>query len=201
MSEKLMIAIPTLDYIHHRFVKSLLELTKYLSDVGVDYDVCFEGCTLVYISRDNLARKAIKEHYDRVLWLDADMIFDFNLYHQLLSTKKDFVTGFYRGRHGTKRPCLFESLVPSIRMPEFEKGTFQIKGCGFGCVLIKTDILKDVMEEHDTCFTPTPEFGEDVMFCKRAYELGHEIWATDRVQAGHIGQMIIYPDQERNQSI
>lgn len=198
---KLMIAIPTLDYIHSRFARCLIDLAKYLSSVGVDYDVCFEGCTLVYISRDNLAKKAIEGGYERVLWLDADMIFDFNVYHQLASTRKDFVTGQYRGRHGKNKPCLFDKLIPSIRSTEFGEGVYRIEGCGFGCVLINTDILKHIMEEFGTCFTPTQEFGEDTMFCKRALDMGYEIWATDRVKAGHIAQTIIYPDSTMNENV
>ena len=56
---KLMIAIPTLDYIHRRFVESLTNLTKNLRGKCINFDVCYEGCTLVYISRDNLVKRAI----------------------------------------------------------------------------------------------------------------------------------------------
>ena len=58
---KLLIAVPTLDYIHRKFVESLTGLTKYLESNGPEFDVHFEGCTLVYISRDNIVKKAMEE--------------------------------------------------------------------------------------------------------------------------------------------
>lgn len=201
MRKKLLIAIPTLDYIHYRFVECLTNLTKYLSERNVDYDVCFEGGTLVYISRDNLAKKAINGKYERVLWLDADMIFDTNVYDMLLNTGKDFISAQYRGRHGKCLPCEFEHLIPPIRSTEFKKGIYRIEGCGFGCVLIKTDILKNVKECYDTCFAPNENMGEDLMFCKRAIELGNEIWGTDLIQAGHITQRIIRPKSELDENV
>ena len=36
---KLLIAIPTLDFIHVNFLESLLKLTKLLNERGVDYEV------------------------------------------------------------------------------------------------------------------------------------------------------------------
>ena len=109
---KLLVAIPTLDYIHRKFVESLTGLVKHLESNGPDFDVHFEGCTLVYISRDNIVKKAMEGDYTEVLWLDADMVFDKDIYWKLRNVGKDFVTAIYRGRHGTHRPCIFEKLEP-----------------------------------------------------------------------------------------
>jgi len=190
---KLLIAIPTLDYIHRKFVKSLTGLVKHLESDGVDFDVHFEGCTLVYISRDNIARKAIEEDYERVLWLDADMVFGKDIYWKLRHANKHFVTAIYRGRHGTHRPCIFEKLEPPERWDSFdyEPAIREIKGCGFGCVLTSTDILEKVWNRNGTCFRPTPLLGEDLAFCKRASDLGYSIWANLDAPVGHIGQFTI----------
>lgn len=195
---KLLIAVPTLDYIHRKFVESLSGLLKSFS--LTDYDVAFEGCTLVYISRDNLARKAIEGCYERVLWLDADMVFEPDIYKQLRQTDKDFVTAIYRGRHGTHRPCIFEKLEPPERWEGFDyDGPIrEIKGCGFGCALTSTDILEKVWNRNGTCFRPTPLLGEDLAFCKRASDLGYSIWANLDAPVGHIGQFVIesYVDED-----
>lgn len=190
---KLLIAIPTLDYIHRKFVESLANLISSFS--FSDYDVAFEGCTLVYISRDNLAKKAIDGSYDWVLWLDADMVFDPDIYKILALSDKDFVTGIYRGRHGTHRPCIFEKLEPPKRWDSFdqESDLKKIKGCGFGCVLMKTEILERVWTRYGTCFTPTPLLGEDLAFCKRVSDCGYSMWANLNAKVGHIGQYVIEP--------
>lgn len=200
---KVMIAIPTLDYMHRRFVESLTALIKELDATYDEADVCFEGCTLVYISRDNLVWKAIDGKYKYMLWLDADMVFDKDIFWKLYKTDKDFVTGLYKGRHGTTRPCIFDNLVPPIRWDDFnhegegdghEKQLVKIAGCGFGCVLIKTDILEAVMNKYGTCFTPTTQLGEDLAFCQRAAEMGYDIWANMEVKCGHIAQAILNTD-------
>ena len=72
---KLLIAIPTHDYMHMEFVKSLIGLCRKLDEDGIDYDVRVHGATLVYYGRDALANAAIDGGYTDVLWLDADMIF------------------------------------------------------------------------------------------------------------------------------
>lgn len=193
-----MIAIPTLDYIHRRFVESLSGLAKNLENSGVDFDIAFEGCTLVYISRDNLMQKAINGGYDWVLWLDADMVFEPDIYWKLKETGKDFVTGLYRGRHGGGKPCVFQKLEPPDRWESFEgkTGVVPIEGCGFGCVLTKTEILDRVWNENGTCFRPTILLGEDLAFCKRVKDHGYSMWANCDVQVGHIAQTIIYPTKE-----
>ena len=194
---KLLIAVPTLDYIHRKFVESLTGLTKYLESNGPEFDVHFEGCTLVYISRDNLARKAIEGDYSKVLWLDADMVFEKGIYEKLLYSHKDFVSAIYRGRHGTHRPCIFEKLEPPERWDNFdfpeEPVIREIKGCGFGCVLTSVDILKTVWNRNGTCFRPTPLLGEDLAFCKRVSDCGYSMWANLEVPVGHIGQFVIEP--------
>lgn len=199
-SIRLLIAIPTLDYIHRKFVESLTELVKNLEYNGPDFDVHFEGCTLVYISRDNIARKAIDEGYTEVLWLDADMVFDKDIYWKLRNVGKEFVTTIYRGRHGTHRPCVFEKLEPPKRWEGFDYDgpVHEIKGCGFGCVLTSTDILEKVWNRDGTCFRPTPLLGEDLAFCKRASDLGYSIWANLDAPVGHIGQFVIdaYVDED-----
>ena len=192
---KLLIAVPTLDYIHRKFVESLTGLVKHVERNGPDFDVHFEGCTLVYISRDNIARKAIDEGYTEVLWLDADMVFDKDIYWKLKNVGKDFVTAIYRGRHGTHRPCIFEKLEPPERWENFDHDgpVCEIKGCGFGCVLTSTDILEKVWNRNGTCFRPTPLLGEDLAFCKRASDLGYSILANLDAPVGHIGQFVIEP--------
>ena len=62
------------------------------------------------------------------------------------------------------------------------------------CVLIKTDIVKDVWAHHSTAFFPTMDLGEDLAFCKRAADLGYEIWAEPTVKLGHIGHITVYPE-------
>lgn len=203
---KLLIGIPTLDFIHTEFVKSLTALLLRLKDENVDFDVQIESGTLVYTARERIAHKAINEHYTHVLWLDSDMVFNTDVLEDLMFSGQRFVSGVYQTRRKGYSSVIFTSMdmdktsgvAHFETCEEYPSETFEIAGCGFGCVLIETSILADVCLNKGNCFTPLPNYGEDLAFCKKARELGHKIYCEPSVVCGHIGHVAIYPeDHER----
>lgn len=195
---KLLIAIPTLDYINVQFMERLLKLVQNLNSRGVDYEVKFKSGTLVYLAREELTSYAIGEGFTHTLWLDSDMIFEEEVVDDLYDTGKDFVCGIFHARRPGHQSCIFKSLVPPERYTwdEYPTDTFKIKGCGMACTLVKTDIMKAVRDHFGTCFTPAFALGEDLAFCRRADDLNYEIWCEPTVRVGHIGHITIYPEDE-----
>ena len=196
---RLLIAIPTYDYMHFQFVDCLTKLIRRLDEDEIDYEVCFQGGTLVYVGRDKLAKKAIDEGFTHMLWLDSDMIFSEELLDNLMFSGKDFVTGIAHGRRAPHMSCLFKKIWPGVdrwQGHDYPTTTFEVGGCGFACVLIKTSIVKAVYEKQGTAFFPMRELGEDLAFCKRARDLGFHIWAEPTVWLGHIGHITVYPEYE-----
>lgn len=197
---KLLIAIPTNDYIHYKFTECLTKLVKRLDEDGIDYDIAFQNGTLVYVGRDVLARKAFTENYTHMLWLDSDMIFTEDVLDDLMLCGKPFVTGIAHGRRPPHVSCIFTEIYPGIERwsgCEYPLEPFKIAGCGMACVLIATEIVKDVYAHHSTAFFPSMDLGEDLAFCKRATDLGYEIWVEPTVRLGHIGSLPIYPEYEQ----
>ena len=196
---KLLIAIPTNDYMHYKFVECLTKLARRLDEDGIDYDIAYQGATLVYVGRDKLANKAMNECYTHMLWLDSDMIFTEDLLDDLMYSGKTFVTGIAHGRRPPHVSCVFKEIWPRVDRwegCEYPSQSFQIGGCGFACVLIETDIVRNVYNKNGTAFFPMRELGEDLAFCKRATDMGYEIWAEPSIQLGHIGHITIYPEYE-----
>ena len=195
---KLLIAIPTNDQMPFQFVESLTRLIRRLDADGIEFEIAFQGGTLVHVGRDKLALKAITADFTHILWLDADMVFTEDLFENLYDTRKEFVTGIAHARREPYLSCIFTELYPSIRRweGEYPNDTFKIAGCGMACVLMSVDVVRDVWEHHSTAFFPSRELGEDLAFCKRAQDLGHEIWAEPSVQLGHLGHLVIYPDYQ-----
>lgn len=194
---KLLIGIPSHDYMHAEFVKCLTALTMRLSRDHINFDVFINNGTLVYMARDRIACKAINEGYSHVLWLDADMIFNDSLFDDLMDNRKDFVTGIAAARRKPYGLCVFRRLDDINHIERFEQlptEPFRVAGCGFACVLISTDILKSVQVSHRTCFLPEHDWGEDLTFCRRATAKGYEIWADPVVRLGHIGHDVIWPE-------
>lgn len=196
---KLLIAVPTYDYMHYRFVECFTKLLRRLDEDEIDYEVAFQGGTLVYVGRDKLAKKAFEGGFSHVLWLDSDMIFTEELLDCLMFSGKDFVTGIAHGRRPPHMSCIFKEVWPFVNRWEghdYPNSAFQIGGCGFACVLIKTSIIEAVYKKNGTAFFPMRELGEDLAFCKRAKELGYEIWAEPTVWLGHIGHITVYPEYQ-----
>ena len=196
---KLLIAVPTYDYMHYQFVDCLTKLIRKLDADKVKFKVVFQGGTLVYVGRDKLAREAVKGGYTHVLWLDSDMIFTEDLLDDLMFSGKDFVTGIAHGRRAPHCSCIFKEIWPGVDRwegHEYPSSAFKIGGCGFACVLVSTKIIEAVWDRNGTAFFPMRELGEDLAFCKRATELGYEIWCEPSVWLGHIGHITVYPEYE-----
>ena len=193
---RLLIAIPNYDAMRPEFVRSLLELTEKLHRDNVDFEVRIATGTLAHVARDRLAKIAVNNHFDQVLWIDDDMVFDGHLYEDLSIHGKDIICGNFISRHYPYVSCFFKSLDPIERFSgEIPDDIFRVAACGFGAVLMKTQVLKDVMNNHKgQCFLPDPKMGEDVAFCHRAAGCGYEIWCDPTVRVGHVGNLIIWPE-------
>lgn len=193
---KLLIGIPTMDFVHVEFMKCLCALIQRLRDDRVDFTLDINSGTLVYLARERIAHRAVNEEYSHVLWLDSDMIFTPSILDDLMFSGKGFVTGIYHARRKGYASCIFKSIeINKIeRFDEYPNETFEIAGCGFGCVLVETEILKAVCLNKGTCFTPLKNLGEDIAFCQRAREMGYKLYCEPSVVCGHIGHIAIYPE-------
>lgn len=197
---KLLIGIPSLDFMHVDSVECLTALIQRLKDDKVDFTLWICKGTLAHVARDRIACKAINEGYTHVLWLDADMIYTPDILDDLLFCGQDFVTGLACCRRPPFVLCVFSHVSEAkgaitYKLDEVPDEAFEIQGCGFACVLISVKILKDVMQTYKTCFLPMKIFGEDVAFCVRARELGYRIFCEPTVRLGHIGHNAVWPGE------
>ena len=203
---KTLIAIPCMDTMPTGFVQSLLYLEK-----GADVSVCFKANSLVYDSRNLLSLSAIEEKFDRVLWIDSDMMFTKDamkiIMRDMDDTHADVVTGLYFKRRPPHKPVIFDDLdepgmdkdgKPIPHVHEYVNypadSIFPVKGCGFGFCLTSVPLLKQVWEEFGPAFSPYPWAGEDISFCHRVNQLGCTILCDSRVSCGHIGTFV-YTEQ------
>lgn len=198
MAVRLLIAIPTNDYVHADFVVSLSKLQSELSRRHVAYDVEIIAGTLVYYARNRLANKAINEHYTHVLWLDSDMVFNEQVVDDLMEVGKDMVCGAFVSRRPPYGPCVYTSIEKNhvTQVKDWGLKPFRVDGCGFATVLTSVDMLQAVTQKFGTCFQPTDYYGEDLAFCWRVKQLGYEIWCEPTVRVGHIAHVPVYAGQE-----
>ena len=192
---KTLVAVPTVDYVSAEFTKDIGRLEKRLAREGADFDVQIMGGTLVYVARERLAGRAIRDEFTHVLWIDSDMTFEPGILEDLLFCGKDMVCGAFVGRRPPFKPCVYSSIEDPAHMVSVEHfGTepFRVDGCGFGLVLTSTNLLEAVHSNFGTCFHPTDKYGEDLAFCDRVKQLGREIWCEPTVRPGHIAHIPVY---------
>ena len=194
MGMKLLIAVPTTDYVHADFVKSLCDLTSELSRKQINYKVEVLSGTLVYIARTRLANKAINENFTHVLWLDSDMVFNNQVVDDLMFCGKEMVCGAFVSRRPPYGPCVYSSIKKGEveKVKEFGTTPFKVDGCGFATVLTSVDLLQAVTQKFGTTFQPTEYYGEDLAFCWRVKQVGREIWCDPSVRPGHIAHVPIH---------
>ena len=197
---RLMIAVPCMDYMHADFVTSLLKLTEQLQREGVQYRVDILPGTLVYMARDNLARRAMNEEFTHILFIDSDMVFDVSIVETLRFSGKEFVCGAFQSRRPPYGPCIYKSLIPLEKVDRYGMEPFRIAGCGMACTMISTRILKAVNDRFGTCFNPQEyqnvKFGEDLAFCWRVNNIGEGMWCEPTARVGHIAHRAVWPGEE-----
>lgn len=192
---KVLIAVPCMDQVPAQFAQCLATLTKVESSV-----VAFQIGSLVYTSRNNLAAIAIEQGADYIFWLDSDMMFAPDTLVRMFDDLKhgDIVSGLYFRRVAPFTPVIYNKLdIDDAGRCTFEEPkeipdeVFEIEGCGFGCVLMPTDIAMDVMAKYGAPFTPIGGTGEDLSFCWRARQLGYKFVCDPKIELGHVGHHVI----------
>ena len=200
---KTLICIPCMDMVHTEFMKSLLGMRR----VG-DTKYTISCSSLIYDARNNMARRAVKEGFDRVLWLDSDMSFEPDLMERLsarLDEGKDFVSGIYFTRKAPVRPVLYkecgyyekdgEVSPVAIWYDDYPRDSlFKVEATGFGGVMMTTALIEKVAGKFGLPFAPMLGFGEDLSFCGRVSQVGGEMWVDSTIKMGHVGLGTITED-------
>lgn len=196
MMMRTLLAMPCMETVYTDFFIRTLGMHRFEGDEST----ATKG-SLVYDARNLLANKAIDEGFDRVMWLDSDMIFDPDLEHRLaarLDEGYDIVSGLYFTRRLPLRPVIYKelyvegqpdgSLKPiSVSYDDYpENSVFEIAACGFGAVMMTVDALKRVRDHYGLPFSPAIGFGEDLSFCMRAKELGIKMHCDSSIKLEHI---------------
>ena len=192
--KKILIAIPCMDMVSARFAQSLTTLKK----VG-QCTVSFLIGSLIYDSRNKLAGYAVEMEADYILWLDSDMVFQPDTLERMMQTldeheEIDILSGIYYRRGHPFTPVAFDKLEINEKgecefedMAKVPEGLSEIAGCGFGCVLMRTDCLLDIASKYGAVwFTPFHNVGEDCSFCIRVREEGYKIYCDPDIELGHM---------------
>ena len=197
---KTLIGIPCMSMVHTDFMDSFIKLQK---PPGTSYTIIKN--TLIHDSRAIIAQNAIEAGFDRVFWMDSDMIFPPDALVQLsadMDTGIEFVSGLYVSRRPPNiRPVTYKRMwyevkedntyeAGAVNYYDYPEGLSEVEATGFGCCLTSVDLLKRVGDKWGAMFQPIPCMGEDLSFCWRAKEMGVKMYLDSRVKCGHIGEYV-----------
>jgi len=156
------------------------------------------------VAREKIAETALNMNAKYIFWLDTDVICPPDVIQRLMRHKQSFVSGLYARRY---YPCWNEMLLKGkddkgnegyVSIPEggYEKGSVvQCDVVGFGCVLMETDMLKDMEKpwfrwsEHAAIRGRS----EDFFFCEKARRSGYKLYVDTSVVCRHMGPVRILP--------
>ena len=195
---KTLICIPCMDMVHTEFMKSILGMRR----VG-ETKITISCSSLIYDARNHMARRAVDEGFDRLLWLDSDMSFEPDLMERLsarLDEGRDFVSGLYFTRKAPVRPVVYQecgyyqkddgaAFPVAVWYDDYPRDTiFEVAATGFGGVMMTTECVKKVADKFGLPFAPMLGFGEDLSFCGRATQAGVKMWVDSTIKLGQVGQ-------------
>ena len=131
--------------------------------------------------------------YDKILWIDSDIIFTVDDAMRLLGHDKDVVSGAYLLGSGevTAYPKL---LGPGLMYDEVKEMTepVEVAGCGFGFLAVRQGVFESLSRPWFQAAMVTtedgfsfPMMGEDLSWCKRVTDAGFEIWFDPTVRVTH----------------
>lgn len=190
--KRILIGIPTAKNIEPETFKSIYDL-----EVPDGYEITFQyfyGYNIDQV-RNLIADWTVKG-FDYLFSVDSDISFPPDTLKKLLVHNKDIVSGLYIQRKpGLHILEIYETNSSGgVTNIDYEKikndRVVEIVGCGFGCVLIKTEVLRSVgypQFEYHSAIDHRNTVSEDVDFCIKARRKGFTLWADTSILCNHTG--------------
>ena len=195
--QRVLIAVPCMDTMPTPFVEAFINLQKTGHTTYT-----FVKNTLIYNARNLIARSAVEKGFDRVLWLDSDVVVKPDTLVNLMrdmDTGIDFVSGVYFKRALPTAPVIYNKVWWNVTEGAADAGAenateipaelFEVAGAGFGCCMTSARLLKDLVDRVGAPFTPLIGVSEDLSFCLRAAQAGYRLYCDGRIKCGHVGQI------------
>jgi FkbM family methyltransferase len=197
--KKILIAIPTARNIEPETFKSIYDLK-----IPEGYETTFQyfyGYNIDQVR--NLIADWVVNGFDYLFSVDSDISFPSNTLIKLLAHDKDVVSGLYIQRKpGLHILEIYEhNQSGGVSNMPYEKlkgrPLVEIAGCGFGCALVKAEVLRDIgypQFKYHSAIEHRNTISEDVDFCRKALDRGFKIWADPSVLCSHTGSFTFNVD-------
>lgn len=149
-------------------------------------------------SRNLLARRALDEGADWLLFLDDDHVFGPDLLMRLLAHQVDLVGALYLRRGRPFTPIAYRERLPDGRWVPIELSgrsprLVEVAAVGTGGMLVRRAALEAIAEPW---FERRPEGTEDLLFCERALAAGTQPHVDVSTPMGHMTAAAVWPSPD-----
>jgi len=218
LQKKIIACLPG-DSFSDNFVKSIINLTAWAALAGHNLRLSFaKSCNIYYVRNMCLGGQVMAgkdqkpfqgEHYDYILWIDSDQVFNPEDLDKLIKRDLDIVGGLYLMEGGMKYAAVkdwdenffkkygcFNFLTPADTKHTI--APIEVAYTGFGFLLVKHGVFEtmeypwfrqkmiNIGNMKDACM-------EDVYFCLTARENGYKIYVDPTVIVGHEKKEVLFP--------
>ena len=192
---KILVAVPTFETIQPEVFKAIYKLDPAGHELHFDYVRGYD-CA---IARNEIAKIAQAEYYDYVLMVDSDTLIPPDTLKLMLEDPVDVCLGVCP-RKNTKdgKSAIIklnsESYHNSYYYNELPEGKVRVKGGGFACALVKTEVFTTLDYPYFQYVTNQDwsTLSEDYYFCQNCGAFGIEVWMDPRVRCGHLARYYQY---------
>ena len=196
MSRSVAILVPARDTVMTSFAYDLARAMSFHTATTDDRVLLFTSHgTLIASQRMELARQALEEKADYLLWLDSDMRFPRETIGHLMLRDKPIVAANYATRRMPVKPVAMmdnDGEIGRVYTAPDSEGLQPVDYIGMGVMMVK----REVFEKVEAPWFAIPYstigqhyIGEDVFFCRKAREAGYEVLVDHDLshQVKHIG--------------
>ena len=196
MSRSVAILVPARDTVMTSFAYDLARAMSFHTATTDDRVLLYTSHgTLIASQRMELARQALEEKADYLLWLDSDMRFPKETIGHLILRDKPIVAANYATRRMPVKPVAMmdnNGEIGRVYTAPDSEGLQPVDYIGMGVMMVK----REVFEKVEAPWFAIPYstignhyIGEDVFFCRKAREAGYEVLVDHDLshQVKHIG--------------
>ena len=182
MSRTVAILVPARDTVMTSFAYDMARAMSFHTATTDDRVVLFTSHgTLIASQRMELARQALEEKADYLLWLDSDMRFPKETIGHLILRDKPIVAANYATRRMPVKPVAMmdeEGKIGRVYTGPESEGLQAVDYVGMGVMMVKREVFEKIEQPWFAIPFSTignHYIGEDVFFCKKAKEAGFEV--------------------------
>lgn len=140
-------------------------------------------------NRNEILKKAIG---DWVLFIDDDQVFFPNTLMKLLAHDKPITVPLILRRRFPYEPVVY-TYKDGQHIPMLTKGLKKVDAAGTGMMLLKREAFEKIGEFR---YGAPHTLAEDLDYCKRAGDLGIDIYCDFNLPVGHLTPFAIWPTSD-----